>query len=97
MLKVTKEGNDVTIFFPEILGFALRREFKQATAGVHPGAKYILDFREVTHIDSSALGMLLMLRESAGGEKSEITFINLRPEAWQLLKLANFEKLFKFK
>lgn len=96
MLKVTNEGNNVTISFPEIFGFGLRRELRQATIGTHPGTKYMLDLSKVTRIDSSALGMLLLFREAAGGENAAITFTSVSHEARQYLKLANFEKLFKF-
>lgn len=97
MLETFRDGNQLTIRLPEIFGFMLRREFKEATSGSLTGVKYILDFREVIKVDSSALGMLLIFREAAGGEKAEITFTNVNTEIRQLLKLANFEQLFKFK
>ncbi|HIJ83460.1 MAG: hypothetical protein HW380_695 [Magnetococcales bacterium] len=95
-LKISKDGDTVTIMFPEIFGFSLRREFKEATSSHRPGIRYQLDLRTVTKIDSSALGMLLLFREGAGGESADISFIGVRPEVRRLLQLANFQNLFKF-
>jgi len=46
------------------------------------------------YLDSSALGMLLLLREHAGGESSNIRISKASPEVKKILEVANFEKLF---
>lgn len=57
-------------------------------------SKIVLDMAEVEYMDSSALGMILMLRERAGGEKSFISMVNCGPGIIRTLKTANFDKLF---
>jgi len=55
----------------------------------------IIDLSETEYMDSSALGMLLMLRERAGGEQSDIQIINCTPGIKKILATANFQRLFK--
>ncbi|MBF0178593.1 MAG: STAS domain-containing protein [Magnetococcales bacterium] len=95
MLNITKERDTVIIRLPRMFGFPNRTEFRQATIGNPQGTKYRLDFQEVEKLDSAALGMLLILRESAGGMTSDISLVNTRAEVRQLLVLANFQSLFK--
>ncbi|MBF0626639.1 MAG: STAS domain-containing protein [Magnetococcales bacterium] len=93
-LNVSKEGDRVVLRLPKLFGFAVRADFKQATSGNPLGTKYKLDFQEVERMDSSALGMLLLLRETSGGISSDILIINPRTEIRKLLQLANFHTLF---
>jgi len=54
-----------------------------------------VDFGSVEYLDSSALGMLLMLRDRAKGVGREVTLTNCRGAVKQILDIANFGKLFK--
>jgi anti-anti-sigma regulatory factor len=45
-------------------------------------------------MDSSALGMLLLLREHAGGDRSEIRIVNANTALRGTLRVAGFDKLF---
>ena len=49
---------------------------------------------EAEYLDSSALGMLLLMREHAGGDHAKIRIVNCRPQIKNILKVANFAKLF---
>ena len=46
-------------------------------------------------MDSAALGMLLVLRERAGGSKSDITILGYNNSIGQILAISRFEQLFK--
>ena len=46
------------------------------------------------YLDSSALGMLLMLRERAGGENADISIVNTSDGVKKIFETANFNKLF---
>jgi anti-anti-sigma factor len=74
--------------------FNSHRDFREAYQKHGPSVHYLIDMRATDYIDSSALGMLLLLREHAGGEKSRITIANPRPEVRSIFSVANFEKLF---
>ncbi|MGN7611446.1 STAS domain-containing protein [Magnetococcales bacterium HHB-1] len=57
--------------------------------------RYTIDLLGTEYIDSSALGMLLLLREEASANESDIEIINARPEIKKILETANFQRLFK--
>jgi anti-anti-sigma factor len=56
-----------------------------------------LDFGAVDYLDSSALGMLLLLREKAGAAKKTVALANCRGAVKQVLDIANFAKLFEIR
>lgn len=56
--------------------------------------RYQVDLAETVHLDSSALGMLLVLRDHAGGDKADITIINCSPEVKKIFAISSFEQLF---
>jgi anti-anti-sigma factor len=54
----------------------------------------VIDLGDVDSMDSSALGMLLLLREHAGGDRSEIRIVNANTALRGTLRVAGFDKLF---
>ena len=52
---------------------------------------------EVDYLDSSGLGMLLMLREKAQAANKTVSLRNCRGAVRQVLDIANFAKLFTIK
>ncbi len=56
-----------------------------------------LDFDQVKYIDSSAMGMLLLLKERAKGASKSITLFNCRGSVAQVFELSNFRRLFTIK
>jgi anti-anti-sigma regulatory factor len=44
-------------------------------------------------MDSSALGMVLLLKEHVDGDKKRLEVRNARPEVEKILRIANFDKL----
>lgn len=54
-----------------------------------------VDFSAVDYLDSSALGMLLMLRDKLSGANKEVALTGVRDNVKQVLDIANFSKLFK--
>ncbi len=57
-------------------------------------SQIIIDMDELEYLDSSALGMLLMLRERAGGASAKIQLINISPAVGKILSTVKFDKLF---
>ena len=54
----------------------------------------VVDLSGVDYLDSSALGMLLMLRDKLGGANKEVALTGVRGNVKQVLDIANFGKLF---
>jgi len=77
--------------------FNTHREFREAldVAVADASAKEVaVDLAEVDYLDSSALGMLLMLRDKARLADKEVLLINCKGAVKQVLDIANFGKLF---
>lgn len=53
-----------------------------------------IDFDKVDYLDSSALGMLLLVREAAGNAGKSVELINCKGVVKQILDIANFQRLF---
>lgn len=53
-----------------------------------------LDFNDVDYLDSSALGMLLLLREKAEAAGHNVVLAGLKGTVKQVMDIANFGKLF---
>lgn len=77
--------------------FNAHREFREAIDTVlgSPATVVVVDFAGVEYLDSSALGMLLMLRDRAKSAAREVTLSGCRGAVKQILDIANFGKLFK--
>lgn len=54
-----------------------------------------IDLEGVDYLDSSALGMLLMLRDKTLGNAKALSLRNARGGVKQVLEIANFGKLFQ--
>jgi anti-anti-sigma factor len=53
-----------------------------------------INFEKVDYLDSSALGMLLLLREKVEASGRKIALSGLRGTVKQVLEIANFQRLF---
>jgi len=88
------DGKTITVKLPGEFDFRSHREFRNTHKDADPGAEYVLDFTLTEHIDSSALGMLLLMREELGNDNARVKIINCRPNIKKLLEMANFHQLF---
>lgn len=78
----------------ERFDFSIHRDFHEACLARTTARSYIIDLSEVTRMDSSALGMLLLLREYAGAERADIRIVNADAELRSTLRVAGFGALF---
>lgn len=77
--------------------FNRHREFRGACDPLleNPALTVVqVDLGQVDYMDSSALGMLLMLRDKANAAKKTVELVNVRGSVKQVLEIANFSKLF---
>jgi anti-anti-sigma factor len=89
------EHDCLTLQLGERFDFSIHRDFHDACLGGRRVAhSYLVDLGEVTHMDSSALGMLLLLREHAGADRADIRIVNAGAELRGTLRVAGFDKLF---
>lgn len=56
---------------------------------------YVIDLKETDYLDSSALGMLLALRDYAGGDNAKVRIVNCNPDVKKILMITKLNELFK--
>lgn len=77
--------------------FSTHRDFREKYEAIlgAPGVRELaVDLHEVNYIDSSALGMLLLLREKAAAKQIDMKLVNTQGSVRQVLEVANFGRLF---
>ena len=55
---------------------------------------YIVDLKESEYLDSSALGMLLALRDYAGGDTADVKIVNCSNDVRKILLITKLDELF---
>ncbi|MBF0422459.1 MAG: STAS domain-containing protein [Magnetococcales bacterium] len=93
-IHVTTDGDSVTLSLEERFNFEIHREFRDTYVKFPSSSLFIIDMSRVEYLDSSALGMMLLLREHAGGDKSRINIVRCKPMVERIFKVANFDRLF---
>jgi len=89
------DGKKLTIAITGRFDFGAHQQFREKYENVFPKPKtFVIDLKDATYLDSSALGMLLLLRDHAGGEAAKIDIQNSSPDVRKILAISNFEKLF---
>lgn len=70
---------------------AFRDAYKDADA---KSSRFVIDLSGASYLDSSALGMLLLLREFVGSDRDRVQITGASDDVARVLKIANFDKLF---
>jgi len=98
--RVEVSGRKAVIRLAGRFDFTAHRAFREACAAPLESNQIDeldVDLGAVDYLDSSALGMLLMLREKAQAANKAVVLSNCRGAARQVLEIANFGKLFVMK
>lgn len=90
------DGQELTIVVQGRFDFGAHQEFRDAYERIEiTPRRYVIDLKGATYLDSSALGMLLLLRDHAGGEHAQIRLTQCSPDVRKILSISNFEQLFQ--
>lgn len=93
--KLDTASKTLTIAVSGRFDFGIHQEFRKATEQASNGVSTIIvDMTKVSYLDSSALGMLLVLRDKVGESKSAVRIKGANPDVKKILSIANFDKLF---
>ncbi len=96
-IKTSVESNKAKLTMSGRFDFNSHRQFRDAYDEIlqNPEVREIeLDLGSVDYLDSSALGMLLLLREKTSNTGKSMMLTNCRGVVLQVLEVANFNKLF---
>lgn len=92
---LSPDGSQVTISIEGRFDFSAHRDFRRSYEMLETQPEtYCVDLGKTTYLDSSALGMLLLLRDHAGGETASVKIINCNRDVQKILQISNFHQLF---
>jgi len=92
---VSGDQKVVTICVNGRFDFATHQQFMLAYKEHPRGEKhFVVDLKNAEYMDSSALGMLLQLRDY-GFKGRDVELLNGNQGVREILRIANFDKLFK--
>ncbi|HPE81377.1 MAG TPA: STAS domain-containing protein [Gammaproteobacteria bacterium] len=92
---VSNDGKVVTIHVSGRFDFAMHQDFLRAYKEHPRGEKgFVVDLKNAEYMDSSAMGMLLQLRDY-GAKDQSMQLVNGNDGVREILRIANFDKLFK--
>ena len=89
----SESGEAVTVCVSGRFDYRFYDSFKASFPSVENSRQVTVDLSEADYIDSSALGMLLVLREKAV-KAADVLLIAPTPDVARILSIANFDKLF---
>ena len=93
--KLSEDGKLLVIRIKGNFDFTMLNEFRQTYCDVAKGVNnYMVDMRDTSTIDSSALGMLLNMKRHLNLQDGEIKIINCNPTVKKVLRITNFNKKF---
>lgn len=95
LAKASTDGSELVISIDGRFDFSTHQDFRKAYENeeINP-ERYVVDMEDTTYLDSSALGMLLLLRDYAGGDTADVKIINCNDDVKKILTISNFEQLF---
>jgi anti-anti-sigma factor len=93
--KLSDSDNELVINVAGRFDFSAHQDFRSAYEDAKCEPKsYAIDMSDATYLDSSALGMLLLLRDHAGGDEAAIRIVNCNDDVKKILVISNFGRLF---
>jgi len=94
-IKTTVNNNELTVEIEGRFDFSAHQEFRDAYESADSSVShYVIDMSKATYLDSSALGMLLLLRDHAGGDSANVRITKCNQDVRKILTISNFEQLF---
>lgn len=95
---LTADGSTLNIVIDGRFDFSAHQAFRAAYEGLPERPEhYCIDLEGTTYLDSSALGMLLLLRDHAGGDRADIEIVNCTDDVRKVLTISNFDQLFQIR
>ena len=93
-ITTTTIDNTTRIIISDRFDYGVHNDFRAAYKNCPKDTQFIIDMNRATYLDSSALGMMLLLREHSDDESKKISIVGCNAEIKQILEMTNFGNLF---
>lgn len=95
-ITIQKEENCWRVLLKEQFTFSDNARFRDFLEAIKaaPPAKLVLDMSDLDYVDSAALGMLLLLRDTLMPNNTHITLKGAKDQVKKILELSRFDDLF---
>ncbi|MCW9053050.1 MAG: STAS domain-containing protein [Motiliproteus sp.] len=92
---IASDGKTLNISIIGRFDYSVHKEFRNAYSD-HTNSRiaFKVDLRKAEYMDSSALGMLLLLKEHADKCQGSVSLHNPQPTVRKVLEIANFDRFF---
>ncbi len=92
--KLSTDGKQLVIAIDERFDFSLHQQFRDAYSSVTTkDLTYILDLRQTEYMDSSALGMILLLKDHVQHYAGQLIISKPSDTVRKILEIAQFQRL----
>lgn len=94
-IDVSDDNKTATMKINGRFDFSLHNDFRKAYKDVNlNGGHYVVDLSATEYLDSSALGMLLLLKEHSESQNCSVKLTGFGDEIKEILTIASFDKIF---
>lgn len=91
---LSDDNKCLTIAIDERFDFSVHQHFRNAYADcTQNGTQFILDLAKTSYMDSSALGMILLLKDHVEKLSGELKIVNPNDSVNKILEIAQFHRL----
>ena len=91
---LSSDGSELVMAIDGRFDFNIHSDFRNAYRDLPATTRFIVDLSKATFMDSSAMGMLLLLREHAGEKAADIRLKNCNADIKKILSISNLDKMF---
>jgi HptB-dependent secretion and biofilm anti anti-sigma factor len=91
---LSSAGDELTMVIDGRFDFNIHSDFRNAYRDLPASTRYVVDLARASFMDSSAMGMLLLLREHAGEKDANICLQNCNADIRKILSISNLDKMF---
>ncbi len=91
--KTSDDKKTIDIHVAEQFDYSAHQSFREAYRFVnHPGTLFRVDLSKATYMDSSALGMILLLKEHADSLSGKVVLFQPNSAVNKILSIAKFDQ-----
>ena len=90
----SEDEKEMTITIAGRFDYNLQAAFRDSYRDTPVDTRFVIDLRDASFMDSSAMGMLLLLREYCQAPEPNIRLLNCGPDVRRVLEISNLDKMF---